>query len=127
MDGNPSPIVLFAYKRPDHTRRCLESLAQNTWAPESQLIIYCEAPKNPAEIGAVAQVRALVKSRRWCADVSVIERERHLGLAQSVLTGVTETLQQHESVIVLEDDLVLAPRFLEFTNHALYHYRNKPR
>jgi hypothetical protein len=40
-------------------------------------------------------------------------------LAESIIQGVTEILQQSEKVIVLEDDMVVSPYFLEYMNEAL--------
>src|SRR3546814_17563012 len=36
-------------------------------------------------------------------------------------------LEQHEAVIVIEDDLLLSPYFLKYMNDALYHYRDDQR
>ena len=33
-----APIVFFAYKRPEHTQRSLESLSQNIGAKDSELL-----------------------------------------------------------------------------------------
>jgi predicted SAM-dependent methyltransferase len=43
-----SPVVLFAYNRPNHTRQTVEALQKNHLAQESQLFIYSDAPKNQA-------------------------------------------------------------------------------
>ncbi|NOT98136.1 MAG: hypothetical protein HOO97_03465 [Sideroxydans sp.] len=37
-----APIALFTFKRPEYTRRTLESLAQNAAFLESPLFIYCD-------------------------------------------------------------------------------------
>ncbi|MBI3408833.1 MAG: hypothetical protein HY040_10790 [Planctomycetes bacterium] len=127
MDGNPAPIALFANKRPEQTLRTLESLAANSLADESHLFIFCDGPETVVDSAAVAKVRSVARRRPWCERVVVIERDGNLGPAQSIRAGVSGILAKHESVIVLGDDLELSPRFLEFMNHALYHYRNKPR
>ena len=41
-----SPIVLFTYNRPCHTRQTIEILQKNKLAHESELFIYSDAPKN---------------------------------------------------------------------------------
>ncbi|MCI0639860.1 MAG: glycosyltransferase [Gemmataceae bacterium] len=122
-----APILLFAYKRPRHTLRLLESLAANPPAVRSRLVVYCDGPKEAAEEAAVADVRRIVRSRRWCAQLDIVERERNLGLADSIVAGVSETLRDHEAVIVLEDDLELSPHFLDFMNAALERYRDEER
>jgi hypothetical protein len=46
-----------------------------------------------------------------------------MGLAKSIIEGVTQLTEQFESVIVVEDDLCTSPRFLEFLNLGLDEYR----
>src|SRR5262245_39418317 len=114
-----APIILFAYKRPRHTLALLESLAANPEARRAHLTIYCDGPKNCGEADAVVEVRRVARSRAWCGHVDVVERSANMGLADSVIAGVTETLTRADDVIVLEDDLVLSPCFLRFMNAAL--------
>ena len=127
MDGNPAPIAFFANHRPEQTRRTLESLAANSLADESELFIFCDGAESAADRAAVAEVRSMARRQSWCERVVVVERNDCLGMARSMRAGLGGILANHEAVIVLGDDLDLSLRFLEFMNHALYHYRNKPR
>ena len=54
-------------------------------------------------------------------------REENQGLAASVIQGLTSTLDQHGAAIILEDDIVTSPYFLEFMNHALARFADDPR
>lgn len=122
----PAPIVLFAYNRPHHVRKTLESLKCNALAAESDLTIYIDFPKQPTpESEALFQeVFAVASSESWCKTVSIIRREKNLGLASSIIRGVTEQLKTSDTVIVLEDDFLLAPHFLTYMNNALAMYKN---
>jgi hypothetical protein len=120
-----APIAFFAYNRPEHTRKSLESLAANEGTAESELFIFCDGPKNPEDEEAVREVRRLVKSRKWCGKVNILERNDNLGLADSIIGGVTDIVNRYGNVIVLEDDLVIAPCFLKFMNEALEYYINE--
>jgi hypothetical protein len=121
-----APIAFFAYKRPQHTLQSLESLAQNEGAAESELFIFCDAPKRQEDQESVKQVREVVRSKQWCGTVNIIERETNLGLANSIIRGVTDLCDEYGSVIVIEDDLVLSPFFLNYMNKALNLYKNEP-
>lgn len=123
----PAPIVLFVYNRPDHTRATLEALARNTLAPQSDLVIFSDAPKNAAATTAVSEVRILVNSIKGFASVRVVEREHNMGLAKSVIAGVSEVISTHGQVIVLEDDLVTSQHFLQYMNDTLEHYEQDPK
>lgn len=124
---NPAPIVLFVYNRPAHTRRTLDALAGAELADRSILYVYCDGPKRGAtveDLDKIAETRDLVKSRNWCGEVHIIESEVNKGLAGSIVGGVTEVINRHERVIVLEDDIVMEPGFLRFMNKALTLYED---
>ena len=123
-----APLLLFAYNRPQHTARCLDSLAAGPLARECTLIAYVDGARDAAGAGLQDEVCAAIETRRGqFAQLAIHRRERNLGLAASVIDGVTRTLQSHPSVIALEDDLVVAGGFLEYMNSTLRHYAGDSR
>jgi hypothetical protein len=118
-----APIVLFVYNRPLHTRQTVQALQQNELAADSDLFIYSDAAKSPAGAQAVNEVRCYLKCISGFNSVTIVEREANLGLAGSIIRGVSETLRNYGRVIVLEDDLVTSPHFLSFMNRALDLYQ----
>lgn len=120
------PIALFVYKRLWHTQQTVESLLLNKEAAESKLIIFSDAPKNPADVPAVMAVRNYLHTLSGFAEIEFVEREINFGLANSIISGVSSILEHHEQVIVLEDDLYLSPYFLQFMHEALQLYRDEP-
>jgi hypothetical protein len=122
-----APIALFVYNRPEHTRRVLDALRRNPLAPESELVIFSDAPRKPDHQSTVASVRALIRESAGFKSIRVVERERNLGLASSIEEGVGELCDERDQVIVVEDDLVVSPDFLSFMNRALQYYRDEPR
>lgn len=126
-EPTPAPIALFVHRRPGHTRQVLESLRRNPEAATSRLYVYSDGPRNPAEVQAVQEVRSLCRDISGFASVVLVERERNLGLAESVIAGVSEVCSRHGRVIVLEDDLVVSPFFLSYMNEALTRYAEDAR
>jgi len=128
QEYNLAPIVLFAYKRPVHVLKTLESLMSCELASQSVLYIYSDGPKEnttDAEINQIHEVRKVLRQKQWCKEVHIIEAEKNKGLAKSIVDGVTETVNRFDKVIVIEDDLILSPFFLQFMNDALNFYENK--
>ena len=121
-----APIILFVYNRKDHTERLIRSLLANELAQESDLIIYSDGPKTDQDIPLVEEVRAYIQTIRGFQTISIVEQQKNKGLAQSVIDGVTQVVNTYGKVIVLEDDLVLAPYFLTFMNDALEKYEAVP-
>lgn len=122
---NLAPVVLFVYNRPVHTRRTVEALLKNKEAKESDLIIYSDAPKIPEVADAVREVREYIRALSGFKSVSIVERDRNWGLANSIIDGVTSVVNERGRIIVLEDDLVVTPHFLDFMNHALDRYESE--
>lgn len=122
-----APIILFVYNRPQHTATALEALAQNPLAKDSTLYIYADGAKADASaetLQKIKETREVIKSKTWCKEVIIIEREKNYGLASNILNGVTEVINKQGKIIALEDDLVTSPYFLQFMNDALNHYEN---
>lgn len=122
-----SPILLFVYNRPSHTRQLIESLQANKEAAESPLIIYSDAARDDAARAAVEEVRQFIHSISGFGSVEIIERTENWGLAQNIIDGVSTQIERYGRVIVLEDDLLVAPYFLRFMNDALDLYEDEPR
>ncbi|MEP7108053.1 MAG: hypothetical protein ABI760_08720 [Ferruginibacter sp.] len=117
-----APIVLFVYNRPQHTLKTLEALARNSLASSSELIIYSDGPKeNNSKLDnqKIKVVRAIIRTKKWCRTVDIIERDLNIGLANSVIQGVTDILNKYGKIIVLEDDIVTGNYFLTYMNHYL--------
>ena len=124
---NLSPILLFVYNRPAHTRRCIESLSRNLLAVESELFIYADGAKDQTVADEVEEVRQYIRSVQGFKKVILIERNENWGLARNIIDGVSTQVQKYGKVIVLEDDLVVAPHFLRFMNDALETYQDEPK
>ena len=127
MTQNLAPTLLFVYNRTKHVRRCIESLLKNSLAPESELYIYSDAAKDTSQQDAVTEVRDYIHTIQGFKKITIIERKENWGLARSIIDGVTTLVNQYGKVIVLEDDLVVAPHFLKFMNDVLEVYKNEPK
>lgn len=122
-----APVLLFVYNRPAHLKRAVESLVRNPLADESELFVFSDAARTPEDEENVAYVRRYVHAIEGFKKVTVIEREENWGLARSIIDGVTHLVNEYGRVIVLEDDLVVAPYFLQFMNDALEMYKDEPK
>jgi hypothetical protein len=119
---SPTPVALFAYRRPEHLRATLAALADNALAVDTDLTIFCDGPRDSDDMAAVAATRDVARRADGFHTVHVVEREANLGLAGSVIRGVSEMLGEHERLIVLEDDILTSPYFLTYMNQALDRY-----
>jgi len=120
-----APIVLFVYNRPWHTQQTVEALKKNELASESELFVYSDAAKNEEAKKSVDEVREYIKTIDGFKKLTIIEREKNWGLANSIIDGVTSIINEYGKIIVLEDDLVTSPNFLNYMNESLEKYKDE--
>ena len=119
-----APIALFVYNRPWHARQTVEALIINQLAAQSDLIIFSDAPKTDRDSLTVHEVRNYIKSISGFKSIRIIERETNYGLATSITDGVTKVCSEFGRVIIMEDDLLTSPYFLQYMNEALDTYKD---
>jgi hypothetical protein len=121
-----APIVLFTYNRLDTLKLTIESLQKNYLANKSDLIIFSDCNKNNFDKLEVQNVRTYLKLIDGFKSVTVHESPINKGLANSIIGGITTVFETYDKVIVLEDDLVCSPNFLNFMNDSLNFYEDNP-
>lgn len=129
MSAALSPVVVFAYNRPDHLRQTLTALAAADLAAESRVRVYADGPRNEAAREPVEAVRRVLDDPAWrdrFAAFEVVASDANKGLAQAIIGGVAEVMETAGRAIVLEDDLIVSRDFLRFMNDALDFYRDDP-
>lgn len=125
-----APIILFVYNRPWHTRQTVEALQKCELAAESDLYIFADGSKEDASeetLQKIAEVRQFIQTIDGFKSIHIQESPANKGLANSVIQGVSEVINKHGKVIVVEDDIVAHPFFLRFMNEALVFYEKDNR
>jgi hypothetical protein len=117
-----APVALFAFDRPTHLHATLNALKRNILADETPLYLFCDGPKPTTSSIGLAEVRTIARATSGFKSVTIVERDTNMGLAKSIIDGVTQLCRSHGKVIVLEDDLLTAPTFLKFMNDCLELY-----
>ena len=121
-----APIALFVYKRLWHTRQTIEALQRNVLACESELLIFSDGARGEADAESVQAVRDYMHQVGGFRHVTVVEREENVGLADNIISGVTEVVNRYGRIIVVEDDVVTTPHWLDYMNDALDAYEGEP-
>jgi hypothetical protein len=116
-------LVLFVYRRPEHTRRVLEGIQAND--PE-KLYVFADGPNDEDALEPIRETRDLVRSIDWCeTDVRTFDSNR--GLRETYMAGIDHVLERHEAVVALEDDCVPSKDFLAFMDRCLEYYADEER
>ncbi|MFD2569142.1 glycosyltransferase [Spirosoma soli] len=117
-----APIVLFAYKRPAELKATLQALQANYLAPESDLYIFVDAPKRAQDAPKVAEVHELLDKVTGFRSIYRDYAKTNIGCADSIIRGISYVLDRHPSAIIVEDDLITTPNFLDYMNQCLQQY-----
>ena len=121
-----APIAIFAFNRPSHLRRLLNSLLANQEAKDSKITIFIDGPRVEDDHRLILEVVSTIEAFSGYAQINTIRNETNKGLATSVLAGIDSIFVNHETAIVLEDDLIVANRFLQFCNEGLARFKDYP-
>jgi hypothetical protein len=116
-------IVLFTYNRPKHTKLVLDGLKKNNIR---QLYVFSDGPRHEIDKEKVFETRKIIDNIDWC-EVIKEYRGSNIGLANSIITGITNIFNQNnDAVIVIEDDCIPGPNFVKFMEKNLeYYYGDK--
>lgn len=118
-----SPIALFVYNRLYLTEQTVEALKNNYLAAESDLHIFSDGAKNEDDEIKVQNVRKTIEKIEGFKSVEIHYSKENKGLANSIVSGVSKLIEDYGKVIVLEDDLITTPNFLDFLNSSLVEYQ----
>lgn len=123
-----APIILFVYNRKAHTIRTVDALLKNELAKDSILYVFCDGPKDNAseeQILKVREVQEYVKTIVGFKDIHIKINAYNNGLANSVIAGVTNVLDEYGKAIVVEDDIITHPYFLRYMNDCLDVFKDR--
>lgn len=124
--GLEPAIAVFCFNRPGSARRLVRNLMSCEGFAGRSVYVYIDGPRNASETILVDEVFQEV-SHLPASQVKITKREQNLGLKKSLRLGISDVLQEHDCVIVLEDDLTLGSQALAYFGRALDQYRNDPR
>lgn len=122
---NYAPIIVFLYNRPDKAEKTLNALKNNTLATESDIHIFIDGAKNDLAKSKVKETKKVAYSVIGFKNIKIYESKKNKGLADSIISGVTEIINKYGTAIVIEDDIVTGKYFLEYMNAALEKYKDE--
>jgi glycosyltransferase involved in cell wall biosynthesis/Tfp pilus assembly protein PilF len=115
-----TPVVLMTYNRPRHTRKVLDALRRHN---VQNLFIFSDGPKSEKDLSIINETRLLIHRIDWTTP-QIVEQEKNLGLAKSIIGAVNHVFQNNECMILLEDDCVPQKYFFDFIENCLEKYRD---
>jgi len=118
-------VVVFGFVRAEHIERLLSSLYKNSEASGLPVFVKIDGGRTDEEKMLTAQVAEAASLYVPRANVTVAKFNR--GVRRAIVEGVSEVLETYDSVIVLEDDLVVSQFFLRFMLEGISRYSKDSR
>ena len=118
-----APLVIFLYNRPAHSQALFESVVRCDGILGRNIYVYIDGVLKENHLRSHKEVIDVVRTFEKILPLDLIVSSENLGLANSVIRGVTKTLLVHSTCIVLEDDLILKENFLIFMDESLESYK----
>jgi hypothetical protein len=124
--SNSTSIAIFAYNRPSHLRRLLISLENYNI---KYAYVFLDGPKNIKEKIIQKEIITMVKYNKNM-KLKLIKKSKNIGLAKSIISGVTYLSNRYKNTIILEDDCIPRREFFLFinylTNNNNFKYSDNP-
>ena len=118
------PVVIPTLNRYEHFKNCVESLAKNTLAGETELIIGLDYPPSEKYREGWKKIKAYIPTITGFKDVVCLERTENFGSGKNSSDLEEYALSKYDAYIYSEDDNIFSPYFLQFINDGLEKYRD---
>lgn len=122
---NCAPILISVYDRLEHFKSCIESLKQNLEAKDTILYIASDYWGKGEDEPKVLAVRSYIFQINGFKEVIPLFNEVNYGAHESICNAINVVLSKHESIIFMEDDIVVSPFFLDYMNSGLLQYQDR--
>lgn len=120
-----SPILIPTLNRYKHFERCISSLSLSPLAINTDLYIALDYPLNESHWEGYQKIKELIAEIRSFKKVFVIEREENFGAEKNLFTAMDMLFQNHDYIILGEDDNEFSPSFLDYMNKGNLLFKNR--
>lgn len=126
-----APVAIFVYNRADNTCQTINALKANKLASDTDVYVFSDGGKDEMSWKKVNEVRSLLHNikkendeKNFFKSFNIIERKENIYLERNIIEGIGYVLEDHDNIIVLEDDIVTSPFFLSYMNQAFNLYKD---
>lgn len=114
-------IAVFAYNRAKHLASTLDALKESG---VTELYVFQDGPKEGEDIVKWEATHKIIENIDWCKTI-VLTQKVNIGLAASIVQGVSTVLKEKDAVMVFEDDCVPNKNCIPFMKESLQFYEKE--
>lgn len=115
-------LAIFCCDRSGHLEDLLKSLYPIQGLDHAVVHFFCDFYRSPENKSNWFTTKEIINQTILTYGGNSFFSEVNQGLAKSISSGVTKILDTYDAVVVLEDDLILHPEFINFHLRALQEY-----
>lgn len=126
MSSRMVNMLIIAFNRPD----CVEKLiAPLLIAKPAKLFVALDGPRkhNEDDVVKCRAVRKLIESANWECKVEYLISNVNCGCSDHIEKAINWFFDRVDEGVILEDDCIPHPSFLNFSHELLHRYRNDER
>ena len=118
--------MLFVWRRPAHTRRVIKRLLELGY---TDFLVFSDGPRKaiPEDQALIDSVRKVVSDELVGVSLKTNYASKHLGLRQSMLSGLDWFLSSRPAGLVFEDDNFPSGYLPRFAREGLRRFETDPR
>ena len=120
-----APIAIFAFNRPNYLEACLTSLTKCEEIHRTEITVFIDKELNEKDEKPRNECIKIATNFKRKMNLKIVCSETHKGLANSIINGINQIFNWSDKIIVVEDDLIVAPFFLKFCNDSLKIFADK--
>ena len=116
------PILIVTFNRPEQFSHRLKEILNQTLKPD-KLFVSIDGPRSKNKDDSLSQdrIRNTLENFNSSFEIEVIERSKNLGLSVNILDSISFVLTKYDQLIVVEDDVSIAPNFYENFSNGIRH------
>ena len=122
-----APILIATCNRLNHFKALIDSLQACYWASETELYIAIDAPYSNEVRKVNQEINQFAENITGFSKINLLRRTLNLGPVENFLQSQDEMFKEHDALILLEDDNIVAKNFLVYMNEALDHFKDDPK
>lgn len=118
------PVCIPTLNRYTHFKRCVESLAENTHADKTELLIGLDYPPKEKYVEGYLKIKEYIPTINSFGKITVFDRDRNYGPIRNLHSLLEYAFTHYDAAILTEDDNEFSPCFLDFMNKVLQAYKD---
>ena len=123
-------ILVFGFNRPDHLKQTLSKLDSANYFTRLPIIINIDGPRSVDDTDLVNQCLNVAESFRKTTnstdEIRVCRARTNKGLARSITETITNQFHYFDSVLVVEDDILLDPHAIHYFEKQIKLHKDNP-